>query len=83
LVKGLSDRFDEYERSKVFDAKRVLEEKLVNERNAKEFYREFGEYIDAAIADAVIAISSIDDDDDDTAPIDSQPHEPRGSPRDT
>nr|GFD31792.1 hypothetical protein [Tanacetum cinerariifolium] len=24
LVKGLSDRFDEYERSKVFDAKRVL-----------------------------------------------------------
>nr|GFD63920.1 hypothetical protein [Tanacetum cinerariifolium] len=35
---------------------------------------------DAAIADAVIATSSIDDD---TAPLDSQPHEPRGSPRDT
>nr|GFC30753.1 hypothetical protein [Tanacetum cinerariifolium] len=32
LVKGLSDRFDEYERSKVFDAKRVLEKELVNER---------------------------------------------------
>nr|GFD47490.1 hypothetical protein [Tanacetum cinerariifolium] len=87
LVKGLSDRFDEYERSKVFDAKRVLEEEMVNERNAKEFYREFDDpYVvarDAAIADAVIVTSSIDDDDDDTAPIDSQPHEPRGSPRDT
>nr|GFC47702.1 hypothetical protein [Tanacetum cinerariifolium] len=41
LFKGLSDRFDEYERSKVFDAKRVLEKELVNERNGKEFYREF------------------------------------------
>nr|GEW56913.1 hypothetical protein [Tanacetum cinerariifolium] len=130
LVKGLSDRFDEYERSKVFDAKRVLEKELVNERDAKEFYREFDEYMcqmlqnrqksegsfllplgsqfreppaepsarpvpapypddpyvvtrDAAIADAAIATSGIDDDDDDTAPMDSQPHEPRGSPRDT
>nr|GFB41313.1 hypothetical protein [Tanacetum cinerariifolium] len=45
LVKGLSDRFDEHERSKVFDAKRVLENELVNERNAKEFYREFSEYM--------------------------------------
>nr|GFC45668.1 hypothetical protein [Tanacetum cinerariifolium] len=45
LVNGLSDRFDEYERSKVFDAKRVLEKELVNERNAKEFYREFNEYM--------------------------------------
>nr|GFC12329.1 hypothetical protein [Tanacetum cinerariifolium] len=36
LVKGLSNRFDEYERSKVFYAKRVLEKELVNERNAKE-----------------------------------------------
>nr|GFA28310.1 putative reverse transcriptase domain-containing protein [Tanacetum cinerariifolium] len=44
LVKGLSDRFDEYEWRNVFDAKRVLEE-LVNERNGKEFYREFGEYM--------------------------------------
>nr|GFC71377.1 hypothetical protein [Tanacetum cinerariifolium] len=75
LVKGLSDRFDEYERSKVFDAKRVLEKELVNERNAKEFYREFNEYMcrmlqncqkseDATIADAAIATSGIDDDDD-------------------
>nr|GFC34825.1 hypothetical protein [Tanacetum cinerariifolium] len=38
LVKGLSKRFDEYERSKVFDAKRVLEKELVNERNAKKFF---------------------------------------------
>nr|GFC29696.1 hypothetical protein [Tanacetum cinerariifolium] len=102
LVKGLSDRFDEYERSKVFDAKRVLEKELVNERNAKEFYREFeppvepsarpvpapypdDPYVvtrDAAIADAAIATSSIDDDDD-TTHMDSQPYEPRGSPRDT
>nr|GEZ96927.1 putative reverse transcriptase domain-containing protein [Tanacetum cinerariifolium] len=104
LVKGLSDQFDEYERSKVFDAKRVLEKELVNERNAKEFYREFvreppaepsarpvlalypdDPYVvtrDAAIADAAIATSDIDDDDD-TAPMDSQPHEQRGSPRDT
>nr|GFC15467.1 hypothetical protein [Tanacetum cinerariifolium] len=129
LVKGLSDRFDEYARSKVFDAKRVLEEELVNEKNGKEFYREFDEYMcrmlqnpqkskgsfplplgsqvreppaepyarpvpapypddpyvvtrDAAIADVAIATSGIDDDDD-IAPMDLQPHEPRGSPRDT
>nr|GEZ40760.1 putative reverse transcriptase domain-containing protein [Tanacetum cinerariifolium] len=124
LVKGLSDRFDEYERSKVFDSKRVLEKELGNERNAKEFYREFGKYMcrmlqngqksegsfhlplgsqvreppaepstrpisapypddpyvvtrDADIADAAIATSGINDDDDDTAPMYSQPHEPR------
>nr|GEU44340.1 hypothetical protein [Tanacetum cinerariifolium] len=100
LVKGLSDRFDEYERSKVFEAKRVLEKELVNERNGKEFYQEFSEYmcrmlqnrqksegsfplpLDAAIVAAAIATSSIDDDDD-TTPMDSQPHEPHGSPRDT
>nr|GEV71567.1 putative reverse transcriptase domain-containing protein [Tanacetum cinerariifolium] len=129
LVKGLSNRFDEYERSKVFDAKRVLEKELVNERNGKEFYREFDEYMcrmlqnhqkskgsfplplgsqvreppakpsarhvptpypddpyvvtrDAAIDDAAIATFGIDDDDD-TAPMDSQPHEPRGSLHDT
>nr|GEU52060.1 hypothetical protein [Tanacetum cinerariifolium] len=129
LVKGLSDRFDEYERGKVFDAKRVLEKELVNERNAKEFYQEFGDYMcrmlqnhqkskgsfplplgsqvreppvepparpvpapypddpyvvtrDAAIADAAIATFGIDDDDDETAPMDSQPHEPCRSPRD-
>nr|GEX25472.1 hypothetical protein [Tanacetum cinerariifolium] len=45
LVKGLSDRFDEYEGSKVFKDKKVLEKELVNEKNRKEFYREFGEYI--------------------------------------
>nr|GEV36870.1 hypothetical protein [Tanacetum cinerariifolium] len=45
LVKGLSNQFDEYERSKVFKAKRVLEKELVNERNGKEFYREFSEYM--------------------------------------
>nr|GEZ08087.1 hypothetical protein [Tanacetum cinerariifolium] len=103
LVKGLSDRFDEYERSKDFDANKVLEKELVNERNGKEFYREFGEYMcrmlqnrqksegsfplplssDAAIADAAIATSGIDDDDDDTAHMDSHPHEPRRSPCDT
>nr|GEZ09448.1 putative reverse transcriptase domain-containing protein [Tanacetum cinerariifolium] len=38
---------------------------------------------DAAIAAASIATFGIDDDDDDTAPIDSQPYEPRGSPHDT
>nr|GEZ99276.1 hypothetical protein [Tanacetum cinerariifolium] len=35
---------------------------------------------DAAVADAAIATSGINDDDDDTAPMDSQPHEPSGSP---
>nr|GFC33500.1 hypothetical protein [Tanacetum cinerariifolium] len=65
LVKVLSDRFDDYERSKVFDAKRVLEKE------------------DVAVADAAIATSGIDDDYDDIAPMDSQPHEPCGSPRDT
>nr|GFB55691.1 hypothetical protein [Tanacetum cinerariifolium] len=37
---------------------------------------------DADIADAAIATSDIDDDDD-TALMDTQPHEPRRSPRDT
>nr|GFA07410.1 hypothetical protein [Tanacetum cinerariifolium] len=45
LVKDLSDRFDEYERRKVFEDKRVLKKALVNERNGKEFYQEFGEYM--------------------------------------
>nr|GEZ59297.1 hypothetical protein [Tanacetum cinerariifolium] len=118
LVKGLSDRFDEYEGSKVFKVKRVLEKELVNERSGKEFYREFGEYMyrmlqnhqkskdsfplplgsqvreppaepsarpvpasypddpyvvarDVAIATAVVATFGIDNDDDDTALIDS------------
>nr|GEW49749.1 putative reverse transcriptase domain-containing protein [Tanacetum cinerariifolium] len=123
LVKDLSDRFDEYEGSKVFVDKRVLEKELVNERNGKEFYQEFGEYMyrmlqkrqkskdsfplplgsqvreppaepsarpvpalypddpyvvtrDVAIATAVVATSGIDDDDD-IAPMDSQPYEPQ------
>nr|GEX55502.1 hypothetical protein [Tanacetum cinerariifolium] len=118
LVKGLSDRFDEYEGSKVFKVKRVLKKELVNERNGKEFYREFGEYMcrmlqnhqkskdsfplplgsqvreppaepfarpvpapypddpyvvakDVAIATAVVATFGIDNDDDDTALIES------------
>ncbi|GJY24722.1 putative reverse transcriptase domain-containing protein [Tanacetum coccineum] len=45
LVKGLSDRFDEYERSKVFKDKKILEKELVNERNRKDFYWEFGKYM--------------------------------------
>nr|GEY75536.1 reverse transcriptase domain-containing protein [Tanacetum cinerariifolium] len=45
LVKDLSDRFDEYEGSKVFEDKKVLENELVNERKGKEFYQEFGEYM--------------------------------------
>nr|GFC46921.1 hypothetical protein [Tanacetum cinerariifolium] len=124
------DRFNEYERSQFFDAMRVLEKELVNERNGKEFYREFGEYMwrmlqnhqkskgsfplpfgsqfreppaepsarpihapypddpyvvtrDVAIAAAAVVTFGIDDDDDDTDPMDSQTHEPRGSPRDT
>nr|GEV44515.1 putative reverse transcriptase domain-containing protein [Tanacetum cinerariifolium] len=34
LVKGLSDRFDEYERSKVFDVKRVLEKETMLPRKS-------------------------------------------------
>nr|GEW58695.1 hypothetical protein [Tanacetum cinerariifolium] len=45
LVKGLSDQFDQYEGSKVFKDKKVLEKELVNEKNRKEFYQEFGEYM--------------------------------------
>nr|GEV58306.1 hypothetical protein [Tanacetum cinerariifolium] len=90
LVKGLSDRFNEYERSKVFEAKRVIEKELVNERNGKEFYREFvreppaepsarpvptpypdDPYVVTRDAATTIATSSIDDDDHDTAPMDS------------
>nr|GFA90497.1 hypothetical protein [Tanacetum cinerariifolium] len=48
LVKDLSDRFDEYEESKVFEDKRALEKELVNERNGKEF-TENTESVEAAI----------------------------------
>nr|GEU51604.1 hypothetical protein [Tanacetum cinerariifolium] len=41
----LSDRLDEYEGSKVFKDKKVLEKELGNQRNGKEFYQEFGEYM--------------------------------------
>nr|GFA14575.1 hypothetical protein [Tanacetum cinerariifolium] len=78
LVKGLSDQFDGYERSKVFDAKRMLQNRQKSKGSVP---LPLG--LDAAIADAAIATSGIDDDDDDTAPMDSQPHEPRESPRDT
>nr|GFC05175.1 hypothetical protein [Tanacetum cinerariifolium] len=110
----------------------VIEKELVNEKNMKEFYQEFGEYMcrmlqkrqkskdsftlplgllvrepptepfarpvlapypndpyvvtrDAAIiaAVAVVVATFGIDDDDDTAPIDSQPYEPRRSPCDT
>nr|GEX99063.1 putative reverse transcriptase domain-containing protein [Tanacetum cinerariifolium] len=124
LVKGLSNRFDEYEGSKVFEDKKALDKELVNERNGKEFYREFGEYMcrmlqnrqkskgsfylplgsqvreppaepsaqpvpdpypddpyvvtkDVAIAAVAVATFGIDDDDDDTAPMDLQPYEPQ------
>ncbi|GJZ85001.1 ribonuclease H-like domain-containing protein [Tanacetum coccineum] len=36
---------NDYERSRVFKDKKILEEELVNERNKKDFYREFGEYM--------------------------------------
>nr|GEW36685.1 hypothetical protein [Tanacetum cinerariifolium] len=104
VVKGLSDRFDEYERSKVFEAKRVLEKELsegsfllplgpqVREPHAEPFARPVpapypdDPYVvtrDAAIAAAAVATFGIDDDDDDIAPLDSQPYELRGSPRET
>nr|GEW97757.1 hypothetical protein [Tanacetum cinerariifolium] len=101
LVKDLSDRFDEYEGSKVFKDKKVLEKELVNERNGKEFYQEFDVYMcrmlqkcqksedsfylplgsDAANAAVAVATFDIDADDDDTAPMDSQPYEPTMPPR--
>nr|GEV67955.1 hypothetical protein [Tanacetum cinerariifolium] len=100
LVKDLSDRFNEYEGSNFFEDKRVLEKELVNERNGKEFYQEFGEYMCRMLqnrqrsedsfplplgsdAAATVATFGIDDNNDNTAPMDSQPYEPRGSPRDT
>nr|GEY71637.1 reverse transcriptase domain-containing protein [Tanacetum cinerariifolium] len=98
LVKGLSDRFNEYEGSKVFEAKRVLEKELsevsfplplssqVREPPAEPFARPVpAPYPDdpyVVTRDAAIATSGIDDDDDDTTPIDSQPYELCGSPHD-
>nr|GFB67066.1 hypothetical protein [Tanacetum cinerariifolium] len=45
MKKDLSDRFDEYEGSKVIEDKKVLEKELVTEKNRKEFYQEFSEYV--------------------------------------
>nr|GEW95023.1 hypothetical protein [Tanacetum cinerariifolium] len=107
LIKGLSDRFDEYESIKVL----MLRGSYRRSWRMKEMGRNFTEnsvnifrepptepstrpvpapysndpYVvtrDAAIAAAAVATSAVDDDDDDTAPMDLQPHEPRGSPRD-
>nr|GEV02284.1 hypothetical protein [Tanacetum cinerariifolium] len=86
LVKGLSDRFDEYERSKVFEAKRSKGSfplpigSQVREPPAEPSARPVpapypnGPYVvtrDAAIAAAVVANFGINDDDDDIAPMDS------------
>nr|GEX53626.1 putative reverse transcriptase domain-containing protein [Tanacetum cinerariifolium] len=123
LVKGLIDRFNEYEGSNVFKDKKVLEKELVNEKNRKEFYREFDEYMcrmlqkhqksddsfpfplglqvreppaepsarpvpalhpddpydvtrDTTVA-VVAAVATFGIDDDDIAPMDSQPYEPQ------
>nr|GEU45302.1 hypothetical protein [Tanacetum cinerariifolium] len=91
LVKGLSDRFDEYEGSKFFEDKRALEKELrppaePSTRPVPAPYPDDPYVVtrDAVVAVAAIATSGIDDDDDDdTAPMDSQPYELRGSPRDT
>nr|GEX70493.1 putative reverse transcriptase domain-containing protein [Tanacetum cinerariifolium] len=99
LVKGLSDRFDEYEGSKVFEDKRALEKESEDsfplplgsqdreppaEPSARPVPAPYSDdpYVvtrDVAIAAAAVATSGIDDDDDDdnTAPMDSQPYEPR------
>nr|GEU41949.1 retrotransposon protein, putative, Ty3-gypsy subclass [Tanacetum cinerariifolium] len=104
LVKGLSDRFDKYEGSKVFKDKRALEKELSEDSFPLPLGSQVREppaepsaqpvpalylddpYVvtrDAAIAAAAVATSNIDDDDNDTAPMDLQPYEPHGSPRDT
>ncbi|GKG26949.1 hypothetical protein Tco_0402652, partial [Tanacetum coccineum] len=73
---------------------KILEEELVNERNKKDFYREFGEYMcrmlqkcqkyeDGLPVPSDAAATSDIDDDDDTASMDSHPYELRGSPRDS
>nr|GEV30998.1 hypothetical protein [Tanacetum cinerariifolium] len=93
LVKGLSDRFDEYEGSKVFKDKKVLEKDFplppgsqVKEplaepsaRPVPALHPDDPYVVTRDAAAATVATSGIDDD---TAPMDSQPYEPRGSPRD-
>nr|GEZ40675.1 hypothetical protein [Tanacetum cinerariifolium] len=126
----MKKKFKEQDHHFISLDERALEKELVNERNGKEFYQEFSEYMcrmlqnrqkskgsfplplgsqvreppvepsarpvpapysddpyvvtrDVAIADVAVATFGIDDDDDDTTPIDSQPYEPYGSPRGT
>nr|GFD20722.1 hypothetical protein [Tanacetum cinerariifolium] len=81
LVSGLSDRFDKYERSKVFDSKGNFPLPLgsqVREPPAEPSARPVpasypdDSYVvtrDATIAAAAVATSDIDDDDDYTAPM--------------
>nr|GFA16580.1 reverse transcriptase domain-containing protein [Tanacetum cinerariifolium] len=99
LVKDLSNQFDEYEGSKVFEDKKSEDSfplplgsqdiKTPAEPSARPVPAPYYDdpYVvtrDAAIpATAAVATFGIDDDDDDTAPMDSQPYEPHGSPRDT
>nr|GFA71439.1 hypothetical protein [Tanacetum cinerariifolium] len=82
LVKGLSDRFDEYERSKSEGSFSLPLGLQVREPHAEPSARPVpAPYPDdpyVVTRDAAIATSGIDDDDDDTAPMDLQPHEPRG-----
>nr|GEY91410.1 hypothetical protein [Tanacetum cinerariifolium] len=75
LVKGLSDRYDEYEGSKVFKDKKVLEKELSEDS----FPLPLGSDTTAVVAVATFGIDA----DDDTAPMDSHPYEPRGSPCET
>nr|GEW35515.1 hypothetical protein [Tanacetum cinerariifolium] len=73
LVKDLSDRFDEYEGSKVFKDKKILEKELSEDS--------FPLPLGSDVAIAAVSTSGIND--DDTTPMDSQPYELRGSLRDT
>nr|GEX51911.1 hypothetical protein [Tanacetum cinerariifolium] len=91
LVKGLSDRFDEMlqNRQKFEGSFPLPLGSQVREPPAEPSARPVpapypdDPYVVTRDADAAIATFGIDDDDDDTAPMDSQPHEPRGSPCDT
>nr|GEX41659.1 hypothetical protein [Tanacetum cinerariifolium] len=91
LVKDLSDRFDEYEGSKSEDSFPFPLGLQVKEPHAKPSARPIptsypdDPYVvtrDAAIVAATVAAVATSgiDDDDDTAPMDSQPYEPCGSP---
>ncbi|GKF73371.1 hypothetical protein Tco_0219703 [Tanacetum coccineum] len=83
LVKGLSDRFDEYERNR-----KDFYQEFVRKPPAEPFARSTpalrpdDPYVVARDA-AATATTPDSDDDDDTTSMDSQPYEPRGSPRDS